>query len=82
MAIKEGDREKLIFINSTSDIFKLYFSSIPDNKASSNPPTEKPIFLPFKSAIDFIGPSFKTTRELRGTLTNVPTLTTGKPWST
>ena len=79
MAINEGDKEKLILINSISVIFKLYFSNIPDNNASSKPPTEKPTFFPFRSDIDFIGPFFNTTSAFSGTLTKVPTLTTGKP---
>ena len=52
---------------------------MPESKASSKPPTEKPTFLPFRSAIDLMGPSFKSTSEFKGTLTKVPTLTTGKP---
>ena len=51
---------------------------MPDNKASSKPPTEKPIFLFFKSLIDLIGPSFKTTRLFNGVLTKDPNLTIGR----
>ena len=51
---------------------------MPDSKASSNPPTEKPIFLFFKSFIDLIGPSLNTTKLFNGVLTKDPNLTIGK----
>ena len=67
-----------MLISSTSDNFNPYFSNIPDKRASSNPPTENPIFLFLRSFIDFIGPSFRTTRLFNGVLTKDPSLTIGR----
>jgi hypothetical protein len=44
---------------------------------SSTPATEKPIFLPLRSAIAFTDPSSRVIRQLSGESINVPTRMSG-----